>query len=355
MSADFRFVLDAAEAHADEFTIQRTRDGTRDARLSHTRRPNETENGRFHVPRQFEHREIFGNALLDLFKAVMIGIQHFHAVGKFLRVLRLLSPRQIENPVEIPRNHRVFGRGGLHFIQPVQLFEALLLHLFGQLLRKNFLAVFVLFLAVVPELRMNGFELLAQKIILLRTVDVLADGGSNFLFDLCDFQLVVETALEQFEPFDDRFFFQKLLLDFQAHAHGGNGHIDISIGVGAGFQLREDILADFPVRHEHVAHHFARGAEIGLLQYLVAVFGQNFIRHRIIISRLKLNGAGAGAVQSLGENPKRSPGELRHLLDARHRTDGIDVVRRDFVLFRLALRADKEQSVRRSGRPVDRL
>ena len=121
----------------------------------------------------------------------MVRFEDRHAVRKLLRVLGFLFPREIQDPVEIPRNDGVFGGSGLHFIQTVQFFKTLFFHLFGKPFGEDPDAVFVLFLSVVAQFRMNGFELFAQEIILLRAVDILTDGGSDLLFDFGDFQLVV--------------------------------------------------------------------------------------------------------------------------------------------------------------------
>ena len=271
----------------------------------------------------------------------MVGVEHLHAVGKLFGVRRFLVPGQVEYPVEIPRNHRIFGRGGLHFVETVKLLEALRLDLPGQFFGEDFCTVLVLLLAVVPQLRMDRFQLLAQEVILLRAVDILPNGGSDLLFDFGNLQLVIEAAFKSLQPFDDGFLLQQLLLDFEPHAHGRHGHVDIGVGVGTGLQLRENILADFAVGQKHVPHHLSRRAEIGFLENLVAVHGHNLVGDRVIVPRFELHRTGAGAINALREDAQSAPGKLRHLFDSRHRPDGIDIGRGDFVFFRFALSADK--------------
>lgn len=285
----------------------------------------------------------------------MVGFENGDAIGQLFRVLRLLLPGQIENPVQIPGNHRIFGGGRLHFIQPVQFFEALFLHFLGQALGEDLCAVFVLLFPVVAQFAVNGLELLAQEIILLRAVDVLTDGGGDFLFDFGDLQLVVEAAFKQFEPLDDGILLEDLLLDFQAHPHGGHGHVDVSIGVGARLQLREDIFPDLPVCQQDVPHHFPRGAEIRFFENFVPVHGQNFVRDGVIVSRFKLYRPRAGAVEPFRQHAQGPARKLGHLFDARDGADGVDVRRRNFVLFGLPLRADKDQPVGRGRRAFDGL
>ena len=59
------------------------------------------------------------------------------------------------------------------------------------MLFQHLCAVFVLFLAVVAKLAVDGFKLFAEEIFLLVFVDALTDGIGDFLFDFGNFQLVV--------------------------------------------------------------------------------------------------------------------------------------------------------------------
>ncbi len=75
MSADFRFVMNAAKAHADELAAQRPRDGLAQRCFSNSRRTDEAEDRAFAVLLQLADRKVFDDALFDLFQPVVIRVQ----------------------------------------------------------------------------------------------------------------------------------------------------------------------------------------------------------------------------------------------------------------------------------------
>ena len=92
MSANFRFVVHAAERHANELASQRTGYGLTERRFTNAGRSNERENrtaigARFLRPpslppfgAQFAHGEIFQNAVFDVFEVVMVLVQNLARV-----------------------------------------------------------------------------------------------------------------------------------------------------------------------------------------------------------------------------------------------------------------------------------
>ena len=127
VAADFRFVLNAAETHADEFSAKRSRDRLRNARFTNAGRSDETQNRGFHAPRQFQNGEIFRDALFDFFKTVMIGIEHLHTVFQVFGVFRFFRPRQGQYLIEVACDDGVFRRRAGHFAHAMHFFEAFFL------------------------------------------------------------------------------------------------------------------------------------------------------------------------------------------------------------------------------------
>ena len=167
MAADLRLVFEAAEAHAHELSAERPRDRLGDARLAHAGRADEAQNGRLQFPRQFQDGEIFDDALLDLFQAVVVVVENFFDVRERSGILRLLRPRKVDEPVRIVAQHGVFGRGSGHLVHAGKLGHRLFLHLFGKVLCKQLFAQAGVLFDVVAELRVDGFELFAKVIFLL--------------------------------------------------------------------------------------------------------------------------------------------------------------------------------------------
>ena len=89
---------------------------------------------------------------------------------------------------------------------------------------------------VVSQLAVDGLELLAQEVLLLVFIDVLADGGADLALELGDLELVVEAALEQLEPLDDARRLEDLLLDVFLDVLIGERGADVGVGVGHVFE-----------------------------------------------------------------------------------------------------------------------
>ena len=77
MTADFRFIVHAAQAHAHEFAAERTRDGLAQRSLSDARRADEAEDRALRVFLELANGEMFDDAFLDLLEAVVIFIEDF--------------------------------------------------------------------------------------------------------------------------------------------------------------------------------------------------------------------------------------------------------------------------------------
>ncbi len=93
VAADFRFVVHAAERHANELASQRPRDRFSKRSLSHAWRSDEAKDRSLHSRLQFLHRQIIQNALLHFFQVVVILVQNRLRIGDvdFRRCRRLCS------------------------------------------------------------------------------------------------------------------------------------------------------------------------------------------------------------------------------------------------------------------------
>ena len=75
MAADFGFVAHAAQRHAHELASRGAADRRGQRSFAHARRPEEAENRAFRILHQLADGEIFEDALLDLFQAVVILVR----------------------------------------------------------------------------------------------------------------------------------------------------------------------------------------------------------------------------------------------------------------------------------------
>ena len=275
----------------------------------------------------------------------MIVVEDLLDVRKRLGVLRLLRPRKVDEPVRIVAQHGVLGRRGRHLVHAGELRHRLLLHLFGQVLCEQFFAQAGVLLDVVSELRVNGLELFAEIVFLLRLVDVLPDVLGDLALEAGDLQLVVEAAFKELEPLNKAGLLQKLLLDLLADAHIVGAHVDVLVDVADGREPPVHFLRDLAVRLHDVFDELLRGAEVGLLQRGIAVDGGELIRDGVDIAALDAEIARTGAVERAGKHADAVAGQARHLTDARHRADGIEIALAGHLLLRVLLFGQKDEFI----------
>src|SRR4029077_11018642 len=101
MAADFRFVADAAERDADEFASGGATDGHRERSLADAWRPEEAENRALGILHELADRQIFEDAIFDLFQAVVILRKNFFGAVDVANFLGALLPGHGQEPVEI--------------------------------------------------------------------------------------------------------------------------------------------------------------------------------------------------------------------------------------------------------------
>ena len=104
VSADFRFIVHAAEGDAHEFTSQRSRDGLAKRSLAHAWRPNEAQDRPLHPWLQLFHRQVIENAFLDLLQIVMILVQNRARLGDVdfvFQIARRATQRTASRPGDL--------------------------------------------------------------------------------------------------------------------------------------------------------------------------------------------------------------------------------------------------------------
>ena len=72
MTADFRFIMHAAQRDAHKLPSQRASNGFSERSLAHARRPDEAQDWSLHPRLQFFHRQVIEDALFHLHQVVVV-------------------------------------------------------------------------------------------------------------------------------------------------------------------------------------------------------------------------------------------------------------------------------------------
>ena len=129
MAADFRLVVHAAEADADEFAVHGARDRLAERGLADAGRSDEAQDRRLALRRELAHGEIFDDPPLDLVEVVVVLVEDAPRFGDVDRLLLGQRPGQFDQPIEIGAHHAVFAGGFRHALQPAQFLARLVLDL----------------------------------------------------------------------------------------------------------------------------------------------------------------------------------------------------------------------------------
>ena len=135
-----RFVVHAAERHANEFAAHGARDRTAQRRLAYAGRTDQAQDRTLQVPGELDHRQVLEDVFLRFFQPVVIGIEHGLHLCDLPVVPRPFPPRHLDEPFEVVADHRRFRRGGMHLLEFVQLVHGLFVGFFGHLRVRDLLS-----------------------------------------------------------------------------------------------------------------------------------------------------------------------------------------------------------------------
>ena len=96
MAADFGFVVEAAECDADVFAVHGFGDAFAEGGFAGAWRTYEAEYGAFEVAFELEDGDVFHDAFLDFFHAVVVAVKNFLGVGGAKVVFAVFVPRHVE-------------------------------------------------------------------------------------------------------------------------------------------------------------------------------------------------------------------------------------------------------------------
>ena len=108
MPADLRLIAHAAEGDTNKFAVHRICDGPPKRCFSDARWADETKNRRLTLGPELENRQVFQDALFNLFQIIVVAIEDLTCLGDvdFLRSKDV--PRQRHKPVKIGARDGIF-------------------------------------------------------------------------------------------------------------------------------------------------------------------------------------------------------------------------------------------------------
>ena len=211
VTAYFRFVVNAAQTHANVFSADCVGNAFHNAGFAHARRPHQTHYRLAIVGGKRLDGDEFHNSVLHLLEAVVRFVQNFLDVFKVKLLFGFDAPRQLQNEVEIVSRQRIIRTGRRHIVAAFQILFELVLIFFCNGEFVDFLYVCRIFFAL-AELFLYRAHLFAQIILFLTVVDAVLDLLHNLTVDFGNLHFVYKSVGEFFQPFFQGRKLQKSLL-----------------------------------------------------------------------------------------------------------------------------------------------
>ena len=213
VTANLGFVAHAAQAGAHKLAPRRPRNGFAQRGFTHTRRSDQAQNRTFDSLCFLLHRQVFQNALFDLFQTVVVFVQNLFGGSQIRPDFRRFAPRQINQPIQVVADDRRFGRHGAHVAQFFQFGQRFCIGFRGHFRLFDFGFQFVVFggTVIVAQLFLNGFHLFVQIIVALGFFHLLFDAAADFLFDLQNVLFGFHQAVQFFDARQNIRRFQQIL------------------------------------------------------------------------------------------------------------------------------------------------
>ena len=238
MATDLGLVMHTAQRNAHKLSVGGSGDGHGDAGLARARRPHKADKPALDVRRKLSDSQIFDDALLDLFKAVVILVQHFSGLCNVQCFLRTLVPRQGQTHVQIVAYNGSLRRAEGLLGKTGDLFEKLCFDLLvGNIKSADFFAVLAHIVAgvfPVPQLLLDDLHFLPEIVLPLVFAHLIVGGFCKLLLDGENVQLVVEHFGQHGKSAGRPGLLQKKLLILILKAHSVGDKIRHISGVGTG-------------------------------------------------------------------------------------------------------------------------
>ncbi len=278
----------------------------------------------------------------------MVVIEDLLGMDEILLDLRLLAPRDRQQPVEVVAHHRRFRRHRRHLAQLLELVGGLV----AGLLRELGLLDLVLDLGelvaafLVAELLLDRLHLLVEVVLALGLLHLALDPRADALLDLQDRDFAVHQAQHMLEPPGDGGRLQdRLLVRDLDREMGGDGIGELGVVVDLvndAHDLRRNLLVELDVILELGDDRARHGLGLDLFAGLVG----DDLGLGLVIFRAVAVADHAGALGALDQHLHRAVGQLEQLKHARERADLVDRAGRRIVVRRVLLGRQQNERVR---------
>ena len=229
MAADFRLVMDAAEAHPHELAAHGAGDRLAERGLADAGRADEAQDRRLAVRRELAHGEIFDDPPLDLVEAEMVLVEDAPRLRDVDRGFLGQRPGQLDQPVEIGAHHAVLAGGLRHALQPAQFLARLVLDLLRHLGLGDGGAELrhlrALALVAFAELALDRGHLLAQQHLAVARIDRRLGLAADLRGEAQHLDAVGEQTRHPVHPRLDVDRLENLLLLVGGGVHVGRDHV----------------------------------------------------------------------------------------------------------------------------------
>ena len=348
MAADLRFVAHAAERHAHELAAGRLGDRLAERGLADAGRADEAEDRAGQLVGALLHGEIFDDALLDLVEAEVVGVEERLRGRQVLLDLRLLLPRNRQQPVEVVAHHRRLGRHRRHLPQLLQLAERLVARFLGQLGLLDAVLELGHFVRAlfVAELLLDRLHLLVEIVLALRLLHLALDARADALLDLQHRDFALHQGEALLEALGDRMDLEDRLLvgELDREMRGDRvGELAVVVDLrDRGDHFGRDLLVELDVVLE-LRDDRAR-QRLGL-DRIDRVVGDR-LGLGLIIALGRQIGAHVRARLALDQHLDGAVGQLEQLQNLGERAGGEDRVGRRIVVGGVHLRRQQDRLVR---------
>jgi hypothetical protein len=147
----------------------------------------------FGILDQLADGEEFEDALLDLFEAVVVGVENFFGVVDGAGFLGALLPRHGEQPVNVIAADGGLGRHGRHGFKLLELLNSLLEHVLGHAGGFDLLAQLVeLAFFAAAQFLLDGLDFFVEVVLFLRALHLALDAGLDVAVEVELFDFDVE-------------------------------------------------------------------------------------------------------------------------------------------------------------------
>ena len=105
MPSNFRLITNATKCHSHKLTVGRLGNRFTQRGLTHTRRAYKAKNGALKLAYSLLHREVLEDAVLNLFKSVVILIKNRLSSLDIVLYLAAFCPGEAHQPIDVAANN----------------------------------------------------------------------------------------------------------------------------------------------------------------------------------------------------------------------------------------------------------